>query len=122
MSEDTEPKLTVQDLESAPIYEVPEYFEPQGRDGKWFAVNETRQIELAPVFDCEVTAEEVGRKCAGNEAFFNRIPTVAYGTPFPRPRDVKATPFRTAREAAEARIRQSQSRVRGRVVSSRPLG
>lgn len=68
--------------------ETMEGFYPFQRGDKWFAVDVARGIELAPVFDSEAAAEEVGRKCFAQEPFFDRIPCVPAGTANPRPQGV----------------------------------
>lgn len=86
-------------------------FYPFQRGDKWFAVDTARKIELAPVFDTEATAEEVGRKCFATEPFFDRIPCVPMGTEFPRPIGVVWKPHKPGnapafREKRERRVLQ----------------
>lgn len=95
------------------------------RDGKFVACYLLRGIELAPVFDLYETAEEVGRKCADGEAFFNRIPTVKHGTPIPRPKDAGAAPYRSPREVVKLGNRGQglpPQRPRGTIIQRRPNG
>jgi len=92
------------------------------RDGKFVACYILRGVELAPVFDRYETAEEVGRKCAEGEAFFNRIPTVKHGTAIPRPKNAGATPYRSPREVVKLRREKAPPPPRGTIIQRRPNG
>lgn len=50
----------------------------------YFVVEDGKQIELAPVFDYEVTAKEICEKVNNKYPFFGQIPTVPAGSPYPR--------------------------------------
>lgn len=53
------------------------------------------KVELAPVFDHEITASEIAHKATNGVQFFDRIPELPYGSPVPRPPrtvSVKPTP------------------------------
>jgi hypothetical protein len=56
----------------------------QQRGDNWLAVDEELRVELAPVFDCEITAAEIARKYNTHQPFFNRIPHVPMSSPIPR--------------------------------------
>lgn len=62
------------------------------RGDKWFVTFPSESKELAPVFDLESTADEVGRHNIAKEAYFDGIPRVPLGTPYPRPESIKAPP------------------------------
>lgn len=59
-------------------------FEVEPRDDKFYVVDRRRNVEMAPVFDFEVTAREIAIKATLGHPFFLQIPTVAWGAPYPR--------------------------------------
>lgn len=54
--------------------------------GLYFVVFEDLGLELAPAFSHKYTAREVAINSFFGVPFFTMIPTVPYGTEYPRPR------------------------------------
>lgn len=79
--------------------------ELERRDGRWFVVLPDRGLELAPVFDHELTAAEVALKYHLGHAFFGEIPTMPHGTEYPRPNRLQPStlvPVRTLMRSGSA--------------------
>ena len=57
----------------------------------FFCVSRTLQHELAPAFESPVTATEIAYNVNNRVKYFNAIPLVPLGTPYPRPDAVKAS-------------------------------
>jgi hypothetical protein len=56
----------------------------EARNGRWHVVDILRRVEMAPVFDYQVTAAEVAIKANLGHPFFHQIPTVPYLSVYPR--------------------------------------
>lgn len=63
------------------------------RDGFYFVVLDDGKNELITVFDHETTAREIAIKAYLEYPFFQSIPKVSYGTPFPRPGTIVPSPY-----------------------------
>lgn len=63
----------------SPTHEVEE------RDGRFHVTLPDLGLELAPVFDHRLTAAEIAARSEAGHDFFQMIPTVDIGTPYPRP-------------------------------------
>ena len=50
----------------------------------YFIVFDELRLELAPAFAHKITAHEIAINCYYGVPFFTMIPTVPYGTPYPR--------------------------------------
>lgn len=52
---------------------------------RWFVTLPDVGLELAPAFDCWITAAEIAGKYEDGHAFCGDIPCMTIETPFPRP-------------------------------------
>lgn len=68
-------------------------FQSQPKGDYFHIVDEERGVELAPVFDYDVSAKEVAEKVNRRYPFFSQIPTVPMGTPYPRPDVLMPGPY-----------------------------
>ena len=63
------------------------------RDGFFFVICPEGKKELITVFDHEVTAREIAAKASREYPFFQSIPKIDYGAPYPRPGTIVPRPF-----------------------------
>jgi hypothetical protein len=68
-------------------------FKVEHREGFYFVVDREIRRELAPVFDYDVTANEVCEKTNLEYPFFCSIPRVPVDSPYPRPNIIMPRPF-----------------------------
>ena len=57
----------------------------ENRHGMWYVTYPSIGREMAPVFQRMDTAMEIGQRSFRGDAFFDRIPNVPLGSPYPRP-------------------------------------
>lgn len=68
-------------------------YEVEKRDDFWFVVDPELKVELVTVFDYPITASEICEKVNARYPFFQSIPTVLLGSPYPRKNTIVPGPF-----------------------------